>query len=375
LIDGHTGALVRLLEAAGDTRFLPLDLGEMIPGQTGAHRFEIMALANEDPARFQALLAQLVDTVREPVNALMVTADWSPGLRQAVHGFRSAGFPTLLVPHESVFARENLYYRDPATGVELPEAETALLWGGLQADIFQRRGLDPRRMRVVGSPKLDFVAHYRSSIPRQDFYARWELASDRPVILFATQPMDLQFDTTQALEAQSRAIADCLAVARKHDFQLIVRLPPARSEAILGSELVEAVRGSRLAALDGAKEGNYRATPHDAVFHADVVVSVNSTMLLEACLMGRPALSIGYVKCDQLWHKEGGLPLVEGGVELEAGLIRALRERRPLLSGAGWDWIRWAFSPGEFDGASASRIFRHIQEHFPKQAIPRLNGR
>jgi hypothetical protein len=371
-IDGHTGSLVRLLEAAGGIEFLPLNLTDMIPGHPKAHRSEIADLGAKNPALFFRLLGQVAARLQRPANALLLTVDWCAGLRHTTQAFREAGFPTVLVPHESVFAREEFYYRDPITGEDTPAAEMALLWGGLQASIFRRRGLAPECMQVVGSPKLDLVRHYRSNVSRQDFYARWKLPGDRPVILFATQPMDCQFETAKALTAQSRAIADCIALARQRGYGLVVRLPPSRSANVLTPELLQELRVPGLAGLDGAAEGDYLAAPHDALFHADVVVSINSTMLLEASLMERPAISIGYVPCDQFWHRHGGLPLATNRNELAAELDRALSESRSLFTEEGWKWIHWAFSPGKFDGASADRILDYIAERWPMRTLPKL---
>ncbi len=370
-IEGHTGALVKLLESAGGIEFVPLPLLDMIPNRKGTHRFEIMHLAETQPAEFFRLLGGIIHRQVESMNALFLTVDWCSALRETVKAFRDSSFPTVLVPHESVFAREDLYYRDPVTGTDVPQADMALVWGGLQEDIFLRRGMDPERLRIVGSPKLDFIRHYRSTINRNDFYTQWKLCSEIPVVLFATQPLDNQFDTPQALAAQNCAINDCFELCCRHGWQLVVRMPPARGCEILEPQLLAALQQSGIAAVDGDREGHHFAAPHDAMFHADAIISINSTMLLEASLMQRPALSLGYVETDQFWHRKGGLPLVKNRQELEAGLQRAMKERCALFTEGGWRWIRWAFSPGDFDGQSTRRIRNFIAErwHEPRSLM------
>lgn len=373
-IDGHTGALVRYLESAGGVEFVPLPILDLIPGRPGAHRFEIMQLAKTQPHDFHRLLRDLVSRIAEPVNALLLTVDWCEALRQTTQAFRESGFPTVLVPHESVFAREDLYYVDPESGTNVPQAEVALLWGKLQEQIFRNRGMAANRLAILGSPKLDFVRNYRSGTSRANFYARWGFRGDKPVVLFAAQPLDNQFDTPRALIQQSRAIADCLGICRQRGWRLIVRLPPARDLQILFPQLVPILKKSGIAAIDGANEGRHLATPHDALFFANAVVSINSTMLLEASLMERPALSVGYVPCDQFWHRKGGLPLVQDSNQLEAGLVRAMSERRSLFTAEGSRWIEWAFSNGSFDGLSANRILRYIGERWPEFRRPVLRS-
>lgn len=363
-IEAHTGALIKLLQAAGDVEFVPLPLLDMIPGTPGTHRTKIMNLAHSRPAEFQQLLAGLLGRLTVPVNALVMTVDWCLGLRHTVQIFRDCGFPTVLVPHESVFAREELYYTEPISGINVPQAEVALLWGGLQADVFGRRGLAKERMYVLGSPKLDYICNYRSALSRTEVCARLGLDGAKPIVLFAMQPLDNQFDTPQALIEQSRAILDCLVLCQRYGWQIVVRLPPARDLAIIAPQVVQALKSSGVAAIDGAEEGRHLTVPEEALFHADAVVSINSTMLLEAGLMQRPSVSLGYVACDQFWHRKGGLPLASNTQELEACLVRAMSSRVALFSEEGWGWIRWAFSAGEFDGNSARRILGFVAERW-----------
>jgi hypothetical protein len=370
-IEGHTGALVRLIEQGCGARAIPVDLIGGITGRRRGNRSEVMALAEREPDVFQQRMRELMGGIREESHAFLFTVDWCSGLRETARFLRECGVPTVLVPHESVFARSDLYYRDPVTGYDVPSCETALLWGGLQREIFLSRGFPPERMVVVGSPKLDWIRHYRSAIPRDVFLGRLGLRKERPVVLFATQPMDNQFDTGPALLAQSRAIADVLRLCQTEGWQLIVRLPPARDVKILAPGLVHALLNSGgLAALDGCEEGRHLATPEDALAHCDAVVSVNSTMLLEASLMGKPAVSCGYVACEQFWHHRGGLPLACNREELSAALRHAIGKGGASFSEAGWAWVRDAFSPGDFDGQSPARIAGEILHRHPEAVCP-----
>ena len=363
-IDGHTGALVRLLDVLGIAEFVPLPLTDLLPRGTPPHRSQVMRLAQDEPEEFLRRLRELVSRMPGDANALLLTVDWCAGLRHTAQAFREHGFPTVLVPHESVFAQEEAYYRDPVTGTNVPQTDVALLWGGLQEQIFTGRGVGRDRLRVLGSPKLDAVRAYQSPFDRDLFYSRFKLQGNRPTCLFATQPLDNQFESG-ALLAQSQAIEDVLACCERNEWQLVVRLPPARGAEILEPEVVTSLTNSRLAAVDGIEEGRSATSPLDALSHADVVISINSTMLLEASLMGRPALSIGYVSSDQLWHTKGGLPLVTTSRALEAALRNALAAGTSLLSPEGEQWIRWAFSPGAFDGLSARRILECIHARWP----------
>jgi acetyltransferase-like isoleucine patch superfamily enzyme len=369
-IESHTDALVNLLRRTGEVEFIPLPLLEMLPGKSRAHRHEIMHIAHNQPAFFKQCLLACLAKLTTPVHGLLLTLDWCDGIRQAATILREMGIPTMLVPHESVFAQEAFYYRDPRTGIDKPMADHLFVWGQLQAEVFKKRGFPADKITVTGSPKLDAIRHYQSPLSREQHYQRYGLQEDKPVLLFVTQALDGQFDTPTALSRQSVAIQDCLAFCHAHDWNMVVRMPPARGFEILDLALYGELLKASCAVTDGVHGSHYVATPEDAMFHANVVVSINSTMLLEASLMDRPAISLGYVPSNQLWHKQAGLPLANHRDELIKYLQHAKEVGGSLLTKEGCAWVQSAYSAGDFDGKAATRILQAIKAKWPTAVTP-----
>ncbi|WP_454915931.1 capsular polysaccharide export protein, LipB/KpsS family [Xanthobacter sediminis] len=256
-----------------------------------------------------------------------------------------------------MFVDRDKYYWDPTAKTSVPVADVVLGWGRLQQEIFLERGYPAEHFHVVGAPKFDAYVDYRPSLTREQFCGLYGLRADRKLILFATQPLDSQLDTRIARDSQREAITELLAYAEANECQLMVRLPPSKDD-VLGGPLRRQITRSPFGAVDDAQ--CYLVAPEEAVYHADVVSSVNSTMLFEAVLLGRPALSMKYVEFDQMWEK-AGIPAAHNREEMEAIL--------PIMLAGNWsvppEGMAWAanmFGVGTFDGGASARIGAFLKE-------------
>lgn len=346
-IASHSGALLALFDPGSE---LVCNVPLFRAPEQLRHRQRINAFIVERPAAYRRILRELLLPVRNQIAGLLVTLDWAPVMRQAVYACRELGIPTVLVPHEAVFADRDRYYVDRLTGADVPACDLVLCWGELQRDIFAERGFNMARMHVVGSAKLDEAKRYQAVLSRIAFAERYELRADQPIVLFAAQPLDSQYSAEQARAAQTRAVSDLLELCEQRHAQLLVRLPPSGHE-VLPADLMERLRSSRCARVDGSP---HRTSAHEAIHHASSVCSINSTMLLEAVIMGRPALSTHYLDFDELWSR-AGIPAAHDRAELEQH-AELLFAGGSVVAGEGLAWAARAFSAGAFDGSSAQRI-------------------
>ncbi|MDH4572906.1 hypothetical protein CUR86_10880 [Salinicola acroporae] len=172
-----------------------------------------------------------------------------------------------------------------------------------------------------------------------------------------------------ARESQRKAIGDLLTVCEALDFQLIVRLPPSKDN-ILGAALGKRLVLSDRAAIDDAL--CYLVPPEEAIYHSDVVASVNSTMMFEGFLMGKMPLSTKYVEFDQIWES-CRFPVATN----LAGIKRHLETYRSdgfTADPSGMDWAASQFSNGSFDGRSTNRIRDYLIEAAkPGNLLPQLS--
>ncbi|WP_454918605.1 capsular polysaccharide export protein, LipB/KpsS family [Xanthobacter sediminis] len=345
----HTDALISRLGASSGYDLAPFDLFASVGDD--ATRRDMFRFAQEEAPTYRRLVARRLMRMRARIRGVIFTFDWPSVTRIVANVCEELEIPRILIPHESVFVSRDKYYWDPVTQASVPVADVVLGWGKLQQEIFLERGYPAERFRIVGAPKFDPYANYRPSLTRAQFCRLYGLRPDRKLIVFATQPLDSQLDMQAARTAQRRAVADVLAFAQANGCQLLVRLPPSKDD-VLGPELRVLLANSLLSAVDDAL--CYLAEPEEVVHHADVVSSVNSTMLFEAALLGRPALAMKYVEFDQVWEKVG-IPAARDRQEMDAKLT--------VMLTAGWSYppegLAWAadmFGVGAFDGRASARI-------------------
>lgn len=344
----HGDALVSRIEDPA-YEILPFDIMKDVDNNENRRR--ILRFARSNPDLYRQMVVRRLVPIRASIAGVIVTFDWAPVMRIIVSVCQELGIPTILIPHESVFVDRSKYYWDPSSHASIPLSDVILGWGSLQKEIFVERGYPEERFQIVGAPKFDTYFDYAPMLTRVQFATLFGLNPDKKIILFASQPLDSQLDTAKARESQRAAIADLLRYCEANGAQLIVRLPPSKDD-ILGLVLRNAMLQSNYAAFDDAT--CYLVAPEEALFHCDVVTSVNSTMLFEGLLLGRCALSLKYVEFAQFWD-QAGIPVVRSLEEATPVLDRMLTGRWERDED-GMKWAADMFGVGAFDGQAAPRI-------------------
>jgi len=354
-IAGHGDALIEKISQNENYAFAPLDFIKNIDGN--GVRQAVLSFSRTDPALYRKMIINRLVPLRGKIKGVVFTFDWSPVMRLIAGVCEELHIPRILIPHESVFVDREKYYWDVNSYASVPVADIVLGWGGMQQEIFSERGYPTERFEAVGAPKFDTHINYKAQLTRAQLCRLFGLNENKKIILFASQPLDSQLDQKAARIAQRAAITDLLDLLPSCNAQLIVRLPPNK-EDILGAPLRSRLVLSSDAAIDDGQ--CYLVSPEEALFHSDLVTSINSTMLFEAILMDRPALSLKYVEFNQIWSN-AGIPAVEDKQRLEQELPALLRDEwQP--SNEGMKWAANMFGIGTFDGIAADRIKSKLVE-------------
>lgn len=347
----HTNLLLEKLQS-DDYELIEFDFSNDI----NLNRKEILHFARNNPVLYRKMILKKLVQVRHLVDGFIFTFDWSPVMRIISSACEELGIKRVLIPHESVFVDRAKYYWDMTSFASTPNADVALVWGKLQKDIFAERGYPADKIIITGTPKFDKYKNYSPSINRVQFCSLFGLDPNKKVILFAAQPLDSQLDKRLALTQQRLVIHDLIDVARENDYQLIIRCPPSKDN-ILNLELVRRIYALNNVAVDDAN--CYLVEPEEALYHADLVVSINSTMLFEGILIGRPALSTKYIDFEQIWENIG-IPTVKN--------LDQMRQELPNIIN-GWqpdtEALQWAadnLSVGVFDGKAGERIKSYLTD-------------
>ncbi|MFA5121363.1 hypothetical protein [Zavarzinia sp.] len=355
-IKEHGDKVIGRIASPDDYTIAPLEIFRGIDDNT--LRRDIFRFAREMPDLYRRLLIRALVPLRSRIAGVIFTFDWAPIMRQIATVCGELEIPRILIPHESVFVSRDMYYVDPLARASVPIADIVFAWGDLQKEIFLERGYPARSLVITGAPKFDPYHAYKPSLTRAQYHGIFGLNPGRKTIIFATQPLDSQLDTKAARSAQCEAIKDLFDYALAHDMQLIVRLPPSKDDILIPA-LRNQIEISPQGAVDDAV--CYLAPPEEALYHADLVTSINSTMLFEGVLLGRPALSLKYVEFQQIWE-EAGIPFVRTRDELFAILPTLLGE--PAWAPDPEKLARAAqlFSNGEFDGRASRRIASQLRQ-------------
>lgn len=351
----HSDALISRIADRENYQIVPLDLFKDL--STTSARRNVARFARENPDVYRKLILKRLIPLRNRIKGVVFTFDWAPVARLISLACEELGVPRILVPHESVFVDKDQYYLDPLAKGSMPIADIVLGWGDLQREIYVERGYPASRFIAVGAPKLDSYFNYQPTLKRNEFFRLFGLQGDKKTVLFATQPMDAHVvGTLQARKAQEQAVLDVLAACEKIGAQLLVRLPPSKDEIFTLETRARLVESS-FSALDG--QDFYIISAEESLYHADLTVSINSTMLFEALLMGRQALSAKYLEFPQLWEKLG-MDSAANGEELGRKLYEKLFV--PAASTFNMQKAAELFSIGSFDGQAAIRIRQHLSE-------------
>nr|WP_284041617.1 hypothetical protein [Halomonas olivaria] len=345
----HGDTLIEKIKNDDIYQLLAFDLIKGI--EPNEFRREILRFALNNPVLYRKMVVRKLIPIKDKVAAFIFTFDWSPVMRVIASVCKELGIETILIPHESVFADRSKYYWCPKTQAMIPTADLVLGWGELQKEIFVERGYPAERFIKVGAPKFDIYKDYVPMLSREQYCQLFGLNPEGKIILFASQPLDSQFDAKAARDSQRKAIEDLYTVSKKLGYQLIVRLPPSKDN-ILGEDLTETLMTSSEAAIDDAD--CYFVNAEETIYHSDIVTSVNSTMLFEAVLANTPSFSIKYIEFDQIW-REVGIPAALSIEDIKEQIF-GIETLKYSIPQEGVEWAANMFGIGEFDGLASSRI-------------------
>lgn len=172
--------------------------------------------------------------------------------------------------------------------------------------LLRARGYDADRVTVVGQPRYDGFNEPAAAAIRESARARLGLEDGRMAVMFATQPNQ---DASYV-----RCVSEAILAAA--DVHLLLRPHPSTSP-----KAAEAL--SHIAADDRVLPVN-TGDIFDLIAASDLVVVQNSTVALEAALLGRPVITANLTGMPDV------VPYAQLGVSVEAkdaATVTALVER------------------------------------------------
>lgn len=267
------------------------------------------------------------------ISGFLITCDWLDIHQDFVEYFKAISIKTICIIHEGVFQDRQEYYAH-----SVPLCDKTLVWGELLKSIFMERGYDENKLKIVGSIKLNSYRNFTPQLERAKFFEKLKLDPNKKTILYCCQLCDAQWgDQYYALEKQVEAINSLVDIAKKNDYNLIVRNAPAFPSMILSKEFSDKLESYSFVSVDGKDVNNtdkslYITKPSDCIFYSDITVGMNTTMQLEASMLNKPAIVVKFFDFDAKWHDELGLPLCLNSEELEKCVTENISRCECLIS-------------------------------------------
>jgi hypothetical protein len=233
----------------------------------------------EDPA----IRAELE---RRRPRAVLVTPLVQFRCRQSdwVRSARALGIPTMLC----MFSWDNLTNK----GLMHTVPDRIAVWNATQREeAIALHGVDPGSVIVTGAWPYDHWFSWEPSRTREELFEQLGLPTDRAMILYACSSRFIA-------EREPEAVARWLAALRSSDddrvarANVIVRPHPLNSRDWTSRSL-NGAQGVAIFPSGGAEptDDPSRSDYFDSMIHADAIVGINTSALLESAIVGRPALA------------------------------------------------------------------------------------
>ena len=155
------------------------------------------------------------------------------------------------------------------------------------------------KLFVSGPPQFDVYKDF-FPISRELFYKKYGIDSDKKIILFCTQGKDYYDDDWKSVELLSDFIRKGRFVDKVH---VIVRFPPndnvqkGNMDNISPSDFTFQYPGKRFSAKRGGDwdmDDEDLQCLADTMSHSSIIVSMASTIAIDAAVMNKPDITIGF---------------------------------------------------------------------------------
>ncbi|MBF7044709.1 hypothetical protein IY888_07200, partial [Campylobacter volucris] len=315
-----------------------------------ANRKNLSECARHFPELYRKILFQHLFFIlsKKRIHGAVLTFDWHPVMRIFASVCKELKIPTFLVTHESVFLDQDKYYWYEKGNIKRPICDYIIVWGKLQETIFLDRGVDKKKIFTLGAPKFDTYFNYKPIITKQQFCNIYGFDISKRIFLYSMQLLDSQIDQKLAILKQQEAINDLIEFCEEHDAQLLLREPPVKLNLLTVEQKNKISQSTRLFLEESDMQ---LVSPEESIFHVDIVLSINSTMLFEAVLMNKIAISTKYFDFVQIW-KNINIPCARNKKEL----FYLLMQDDDKLKVKDISWAEINLSHGKFDGLSSVRI-------------------
>ena len=282
---------------------------------------------------------------------LVIGGDVSAASRAVSRAFRRRGLPVLVLQHGAVSVDMGGFHVMPLEG------DRQAVWGDLPREWHLQRGKAPESQVVTGNPGFDAMAAGWYP-PTEEARRRLGIDPQQRVILLTTEWLS-GTSSVVTVEDEERFIRHTLrALKRFPDHRVVVKLHPGYQPEYEG--LVRAIAEREGIAVTLAKKGLW-----DLLAISDVVIISNSTVGLEAMILGRPVVVVhAFEGMEEVPYVASGAALGAASrpEEIAKAVEKALHDkgaREAMAQARDAFVLKYA---SEQDGLASTRVAQLIQE-------------
>jgi hypothetical protein len=230
------------------------------------------------------------------------------------------------------------------------------------------------RVTAVGYPQYDRYFCKDGILPREEFMQKLGLDPSRPYLLYAMagpKNMSTDYEILEPLRAQ---------LSRWGNMQVLVRPYPkyiARDyrEKSLAEDPAIRFDAHAVSVAEDMWDFNRADVDHlaNSIYHADAVLTVGSTIILESAALGRPVINIAfsgrahdpYYSSPRRYLDYDHVRLIEPGLVSARSFAQLCTAIEDILSGS-LPWSEYnarilSFQCGVTDGTSAERLAHFVR--------------
>jgi len=284
---------------------------------------------------------------RQGMRSIVLRNDLKELEKTVILASRAKNIPTLVVQH-GILAEHN--------GHSVIHADTIAVWGEYGAVWYKRFGNENRKILVTGNPAFDIMFKAQAGHDKDKLLRFLGLAGKRSLVTVISPGQSMFRQTAFVYDDVAENIIRGMvkAVATVRDVNLVIKLHPNEDPAVFSGFIDTKDRGF----VSMVDKTDLRAL----ISVSDLVVTMDSTVGLEAVMAGKPLMVIN------LTGRKDLIPYVERGVatgvyadgDIEPSLRTALYDEtaRKRMAAARDKFIGdLAYS---IDGKAAERISRLI---------------
>jgi hypothetical protein len=327
------------------------------------------------PAPYRGLIA------RARPDVVLVTPLLEIGSRQPdqLAAARAASVPTALIVHSwDNLTTKGLVHGDP---------DRVLVWNPAQRrEAIELHDVPSSRVHITGSAAWDHWFGMRPT-PRREFCRGLGLDPDRPVLTYLCSSTPVAPEEGAVVEQWVEAVRRA-PDPRVRGAGILIRCHPGSPLGAAAAALAERDQVAvQLPDVTDPSAPGARQRLYDAVSHADAVVGVNTSAMIESAIVGRPVLTVlrpCYVatqaRSRHFRHLVGGdgvpglVHIARDDAEHVAELSLVLDDRSP--DGTADAFVEWFVRPFGRDAPATPRVVEAIEDlAWARTAVPVVRAR